>query len=270
MKSRILSFLVAVLAVVGVYCGWRYYDDVIKPEKQIASADDEQNELFSQIKPTQEITAATTVTTTSLHTEKAVTTTVTAEEIDYLADAAKINSSVVGWITIPGTHIDFPIAQAEDNEFYLHNGFDKKYNYELGCPFLDFRCSSDLSGFNSIVYAHHMTEQRMFADIALFKDSAFMEANPVGYLTQHDGVHTVRFFAYLNVPDDSMIYQVADTSEREEYLDDLFAAADYATKNKDDIKENDRLLLLSTCTYEYKDARGVLVGIIESTIEQQE
>ena len=201
------------------------------------------------------------------HTETVVTTTTA---IDYLADAAEINSSVVGWITIPDTHIDFPIAQGEDNDFYLHNGFDKKYNYELGCPFLDYRCASDLSGFNSIVYAHHMTEQRMFADIALFKDSAFMEANPVGYLTQHDGVHTVRFFAYLNVPDDSAVYQIADSAEYAEYIDTLYRSADYVTKNKDEIKETDRLLLLSTCTYEYKDARGVLVGIIESTIEQQD
>ena len=263
MKTRILSILVVILAFVGVYCGWRYYGDVIKPEKEIAAADEVQNRLFSEIKPT----TAVTYTITAVQTETVVTTTTA---IDYLADAAEINSSVVGWITIPDTHIDFPIAQGEDNDFYLHNGFDKKYNYELGCPFLDYRCASDLSGFNSIVYAHHMTEQRMFADIALFKDGAFMEANPVGYLTQHDGVHTVRFFAYLNVPDDSAVYQIADSAEYAEYIDTLYRSADYVTKNKDEIKETDRLLLLSTCTYEYKDARGVLVGIIESTIEQQD
>ena len=110
----------------------------------------------------------------------------------------------------------------------------------------------------------------MFADIALFKDSAFMEANPVGYLTQHDGVHTVSFFAYLNVPDDSMIYRVTDFEEREEYFDILYSSADYAVIDRKEINETDRLLLLSTCTYEYKDARGVLIGIIEPTIEQQE
>ncbi|SHM81178.1 class B sortase [Ruminococcus flavefaciens] len=267
MKTRILYALLTVLVCAGAYCVWRYYDEVVRPERQISSADTEQNQLFSQIKP------AVTIPVSSTAVSSAETTVITAAETiktTPLADAAMINSSVVGWITIPDTHIDFPIAQAEDNDFYLHNGFDMKYNYELGCPFLDYRCASDFSGFNSIVYAHHMTQQRMFADIALFKDSEFMASNPVGQLTLHDGVHTVSFFAYLNVPYDSMIYQVADTSEHEEYLDDLFAAADYATKNKDDIKDTDRLLLLSTCTYEYKDARGVLVGLIGPTIEQQE
>lgn len=265
MKTRILTGLVIVLVFAGLYCGWRYYDEVIRPEKEISAADTEQNELFSRIKPAETtIAAATAVTGT-----KTVETVTTAEtNNDPLAEAAKINSSVAGWITIPGTHIDFPIAQADNNEFYLHNGFDKVYNYELGCPFLDFRCASDFSGFNSIVYAHHMTEQRMFADIALFKDSAYMAAVPCGYLTLHDGVHTVRFFAYLNVPDDSEIYRVTD--DREGYIDDIFASADYCTINKYEIKETDRLLMLSTCTYEYKDARGVLAGIIDNTIETRE
>ena len=257
MKTGILYSSLALLVITLGYCGWRYYDEIIKPEKQISAADTEQNQLFSEIKP-----YATTVQTTTAakSIEKAEITT-TSVEIDYLADAANINSSVVGWITIPNTHIDFPIVQTDNNDFYLHNGFDKKYNYELGCPFLDCRCASDFSGFNSIVYAHHMTEQRMFADIALFKDSAYMADTPCGYLTLHDGVHTVRFFAYLNVPDDSVIYRVTD--DREGYTDDIFASADYCTINKEEIKETDRLLMLSTCTYEYKDARGILVGVIE-------
>lgn len=270
MKIRILYTLTAVLVCAGAYCGWRYYDDVIIPERQISSANTEQNQLFAQIKPAVTVPETTTAAITVPSTETTAITVAKTAKTDPLTDAAMINSSVVGWITIPNTHIDFPIAQAEDNNFYLHNGFDMKYNYELGCPFLDYRCASDFSGFNSIVYAHHMPQQRMFADIALFKDSAFMAANPVGQLTLHDGMHTVSFFAYLNVPDDSMIYHVSDTPEREKYIDDLFTSADYATKNKYDIKENDRLLLLSTCTYEYKDARGVLIGIIGPTIEQQE
>ena len=254
MKRRILYVVLTVLFLALGYCIWRYYDEVIRPEREISSADEVQNQLFSEIKPM----PAVTYTITATHTETNVTTTTAT---DYLADAAKINSDVVGWITIPDTHIDYPIAQTDNNDFYLHNGFDKKYNYELGCPFLDYRCKSDFSSFSSIVYAHHMTQQRMFADIALFKDSAFMAENPVGYLTLHDGVHTVRFFAYLNIPYDSIIYQETDYSQ--EYIDNIFRSADYVITDKENIHENDRLLMLSTCTYEYKDARGVLVGIIE-------
>ena len=52
---------------------------------------------------------------------------------------------------------------------------------------------------------------------------------------------------------------------------DIFKEAKHTQLfESEEIDENSNLLLLSTCTYEYKDARGVLVGIIEPKIEKQE
>ena len=63
MKTRILCIFAVILAFAGVYCGWRYYDDVVRPEMEISAADSEQNELFSQIKP---VTVTSAVSTTVL------------------------------------------------------------------------------------------------------------------------------------------------------------------------------------------------------------
>ena len=251
MRRYVLIGLIAVLAAAGLYCGYRYYDDVIRPEQELTAAEETQTALLDRIRPAAE--------------EAPVPEDPAAPPEDPLAAAAAVNPAVVGWIRIPGTHIDHPIAQAADNDFYLHNGFDGEYNYELGCPFLDCRCASDLGGVNSIVYAHHMNKQRMFADIALYKDKSFLEAHPTGELTLHDGVHTVRFFAYLNVPHDHAVYGIADRAGEKAYLEALFASADYVTMTIGDLgrEEDLHLLLLSTCTYEYQDARGVLAGIIE-------
>lgn len=258
MKTRILTGIVIVLLVALGYCGWRYYGDVIRPEQELAAADSEQRSMFDTIRPVPQGPAGKTPETAP---------DADAPE-DPLLKAAEINPSVAGWITIPGTHIDHPIAQAADNDFYLHNGFDGQYNYELGCPFLDCRCAADLSGFNSIVYAHHMTKQRMFADIALFKDEVFMQAHPEGTLTLHDGVHRVVFFAYLNVPSTSQVYRtdLLTDDDKKAYLTQLLEAADHtAGVTADDLCERSdlHLLLLSTCTYEYDDARGIVAGIIE-------
>ena len=256
MKRALILVVLAVFIAVGGYCGYRYYNEDILPEKQLSEADDKQLELFERVKPK------------VLVSYNGKTETEKTDHGSPLQSAEEVNSDVVGWLTIPDTHIDYPIAQAEDNDFYLHNGFDGEYNYELGCPFLDYRCESDFSGFNSIVYGHHMTRQRMFADIALFKDTAYLQSHRKGTLTLNDGVHNVDFFAYMNVKNTAPAYHAVfvSDSEKEEYIDYIFSDAVYILNySANDLKRNDdlHLLLLSTCTYEFTDARGILIGIIE-------
>ena len=256
MKHKSVFVILLLLIGIGSYCGYRYYSDNVLPEKLTDESYDEQTELFEKIKPKKNTSSTDGMNTGSDIKE------------DPLQPAEDVNSAVVGWININDTHIDFPVAQAEDNDFYLHNGFDGKYNNELGCPFLDYRCEGDFSGFNSIVYGHHMTRQRMFADIALFKDKEFLQSHPTCTLTLNDGEHIVRFFAYMNVPETAPAYHAVfvTDSEKNDYIDYIFSDAQYTTGySSDELKEKDdlHLLLLSTCTYEFADARGILIGVIE-------
>lgn len=282
MKRHIMIGIVVLLLGAGCYCGYRYYDDVIRPEQEIAAADDAQNELFLQVKPSVSVNVPVTESIQESEAQAALTTE-TAENL--LAPAEEINEHTTAWLTIPGTHIDYPVVQGDDNDFYLHHGFDGQLNQELGCPFLDYRCNADFSGFNSIVYAHHMTKQRMFADIALFKDESFFSSHGYGTLILNDEVHTVQFFAYLNVYPTAPAYHAVFVmdSEKQEYLEYIEETADYCLYSTDELldmystDEDDRddkddrddsfdnlhLLLLSTCTYEFDDARGILVGVIE-------
>ena len=109
-----------------------------------------------------------------------------------------------------------------------------------------------------------MTRQRMFADIALYKDGAFFESHRTGSLTLADGTHEVQFFAYLNVPATAPLYQAVFVTpeERRDYLAYILDTAVYCTPDAGDLTADDHLLLLSTCTFEYNEARGVLAGVI--------
>ena len=248
MKKAILIGVTLLLIAVGGYCAYRYYQSDVLPEKQIDDAYDAQIELFARVKP-------------KAHTSDDSS----AEHSELLEEAEEVNNAVVAWLTIPDTHIDYPVCQAEDNDFYLHNGFDGQYNYELGCPFLDYRCEGDFSGFSSVIYGHHMSERRMFADISLFADADFMQMHPKGYLTLTDGVHPVTFFAYLTVYPTAPAYHAVfvNDAEKRELLEYIFTEAKHTqTLTAEDVDETANLLLLSTCTYEFDDARGILVGVI--------
>lgn len=252
MERALILVVLAVFIAVGGYCGYRYYNQDILPEKQLSEADDKQLELFERVKPK------------VLVSYNGKTETEKTDHGSPLQSAEEVNSDVVGWLTIPDTHIDYPIAQAEDNDFYLHNGFDGEYNYELGCPFLDYRCEVDFKGFNSIVYAHNMTHDRMFSDIGLYKDEALLEGHRYGFLAGSDGVHDIEFFAYLSIPSTAPAYHAVFVTdgEKQDYIDYICDTAKYCTMDSAEISTDMHLILLSTCTFEYKDARRVLVGVI--------
>ena len=257
MKRSLLIIAALVLLAAAAFCGYGYYRITILPDKQVNEAYEEQIDVFKEIRPQYVDRTDTAVSLSDTHESLSSEIADTDEET---------GDHVIGWITVAETNIDYPIAQADDNDFYLHNGIDGEYNYDIGCPFLDYRCRSDFGGFNSIVYAHHMTERRMFADVALFKESDFMKSNPTGTLFLPDGAHNVRFFAYLGVSSTSPLYHsvfITD-SEKNDYLDYIFSQAVYTEGlRREDIGTDSRLLLLSTCTFEYDEARGVIVGLIE-------
>jgi sortase B len=250
MKRGVLLGATVLLAGLLCWCAYRYYSEAILPEKQLDDANEQQLTLFSEIRPQTDAQDSGT----------------SAQDAP-LTEAEKVNPGVVGWVRIPGTVIDYPIAQGDDNAFYLSHGFDGQENGKLGCPFLDYRCQPDFSGFNSIVYAHHLKNHRMFADISLFADRAFMQNHPQGYLTLADGVHTVTFFAYLNVPSTAPAYHAVfvTEAEKQDYVSYIFSEAKYTQAlGAEEIGTDARLLLLSTCTYEFDNARGILAGLISS------
>ncbi|MCR4889611.1 MAG: class B sortase [Ruminococcus sp.] len=251
MKRQLIYTAAILSAVVGALAGYRYFTGTYLPEKRLSDAAEEQQKLIDAVRPE----------TVNINESNDEHTT------DPLAPVREVNDDTVGWIYIPGTNIDLPIVQGEDNELYLHNGFNGQYNYELGCPFLDNRCSKDMSGFNSIVYAHNIEGRKMFADIALFRESGFISEHSKGTLTLPDGSHEVDFFAYLPVQSDSAAYHTffIDSREQNEYISYLFSASSYTqTYSEKDLleMENIHILLLSTCTFENKNARGILAGII--------
>jgi SrtB family sortase len=71
---------------------------------------------------------------------------------DNLLDFNKVNSDVKAWLYVPGTNMNFPVAQTEDNDFYLTRGLDKKSKYTGSC-YIDFR-NELLIDSNTILYGH--------------------------------------------------------------------------------------------------------------------
>jgi len=166
----------------------------------------------------------------------------------------------VGWITVPNTKIDYPFAQAADNNFYLHRDLDKQYLF-AGTVFMDHRNRRDFSDFNTVLFGHHMKNRSMFGDLQKFNDQAFFDANKTGTIFLADKTYTIEFFAFIVLkPSDAVIYDptVSDPVDEAAFL---AHAKDKARFYRDiGVTTSNRIVTLSTCNYEFNDARMVLLG----------
>lgn len=178
---------------------------------------------------------------------------------------AQINPDVVGWIYIKDTNINYPIVQGEDNDYYLKRLFDKTYN-GAGCIFLDAACDADFSGKHSIIYGHNMKNQTMFAALMKYKKQAFFEEHSEGMLVTPTAYYRIKFFSgYVSDTwNDAWELDFRNDSYGD-WLSSIQEQSLFETTDQPD--ENDRVVTLSTCTYEFDSAKYVLHGYITEVIE---
>lgn len=181
------------------------------------------------------------------------------DDIDWNA-LRKTNPDVIAWIRLEDSNIDYPIVQGSDNDYYLHTRFDGTAAGS-GTLFADYRSESPFGQFNTVVYGHHMKDGSMFGNLKKFKDIEYAERHRSFSIFTPNGSYELELVAFLNCPYDSLIYDVnVSGQDRSKYIKWIEKNAEYTTDVI--VDENDRLVVLSTCAYEYEGARYVVVGKI--------
>lgn len=167
----------------------------------------------------------------------------------------------IGWLYIPDSAINYPIMQGVDNDFYLHHAYDGG-SLKSGSIFLDYRCENRFMNPVNIVYGHNMRNGSMFAGLLKFADSAYFDCHRYGWIATPETVYRIDFFSCAksdmndelydgSMPVSQWIPHIADRST-------LFRDADFS--------EDDRFISLSTCSYEFQNARTILTGKLVETI----
>ena len=90
-------------------------------------------------------------------------------------DLYEANSDIIGWITVDGTKIDYPVMQTQDDpEFYLRRNFQKEHA-TAGVPFMDASSDIFVPTSNFLIYGHNMKNGTMFHDMLKYKDKSFYQ-----------------------------------------------------------------------------------------------
>jgi sortase B len=187
---------------------------------------------------------------------------------------SKINSDIKGWIRIENSLVNYPVVQTDDNSFYLKHDVAKNKN-QYGTIFIDeindVSNPEKLQGQNIILYGHHMKngDESMFGSLERFRKAEFFNANdsiilnlfPESFKFQIFGVYLVnQDFDYRNT-------RLGTDQDIKNLIYRLMK--EHIQFREVTLTPNDTILTLSTCAYDFEDARLVVMAklIIDDNIQ---
>lgn len=177
-----------------------------------------------------------------------------------LEELQKINPDVLGWLTIKGTHIDYPLVQGTDNVKYVNT--NAKGDFSLsGSLFLDYRNAKDFSDMNTIIYGHHMDNKTMFGDLGNFKKKKYFLKHRYGQLYYGNQWHKIEFLAFIQTDAyNSTLYSPykSNSSEQLAYVSQIKKQAKYVRDVT--LSSSEHFVVLSTCEPFSTNGRYVLIG----------
>lgn len=169
------------------------------------------------------------------------------------------NADVVGWLYCENTPINYPVLRGEDNDEYLHHMIDGTYN-SSGSIFMDYRCAADFSSVNTILYGHNMKNDSMFGTLHDYSEQSYYDSHPFLWLLTPEANYRIDLIAGYLSPADGEIYDTV--SDEEQLMACVSQAMRQSTfRSTAEYSEISSIITLSTCSYEYDEARYVLLGI---------
>ncbi|SHK54135.1 class B sortase [Hespellia stercorisuis] len=168
---------------------------------------------------------------------------------------------VQGWLTIPGTNIDYPVLQSTESEpeFYLKRNYKKEWSAN-GSLFLQWNSNVSESQ-NLIIYGHNMNSGAMFGNLDQYRQYSYWEAHKSVFFQTISGVSEYEIVAVMTADTGIFPFQqvVFGMEGVDSYVERAKALSVFKTGGSQNV--SDHVLTLVTCAYEWDGARIVVVAV---------
>lgn len=186
------------------------------------------------------------------------------------------NQDFVGYLSIPGLDIGLPVVQGKDDSTYLNKNFYGK-STKYGCPFVSYLNNIEPLDRNTVIHGHNMKNNTIFGPLMKYKTlEGYKKAPVITFNTLYKDYQWKVIAAFITnskAEDDNdytflYYYTSVGDAAYAEYFKALEVRSLYSTGV--DVLPTDKLLTLSTCSYEFDDARFVVVARLVRTGESPE
>ena len=172
------------------------------------------------------------------------------------------NPDIRAWLVCEDTGINYPVAQAEDNSYYLKRLYDGTRN-KAGCLFIDYE-NDPFTDRNTIIYGHNLLDGSMFSELIGYQEQAYFDAHPDLLMATSDGGYIVEVFAaFVASPGEAggstspWLISWEDDAAYSAWLESMQSRALVQTNVS--VNTSDQILTLSTCINNGRD-RFLVMG----------
>lgn len=176
------------------------------------------------------------------------------KEVLGASDLKRENDDYRAWLTVYGTHIDYPVMQGEDDLFYASRDILGQTSL-MGAIYLAAHCSPDLSDSYSLVYGHDMDNGGMFGDLRKYLEQDYYEGHRKGLIVREGEAWDLHVFAVVKT--DAYEGKVYGPSELSDSLRD-YISSHAVFLDAEAMAGAKKVIALSTCMDARTNGRLVL------------
>ena len=180
------------------------------------------------------------------------------------------NSDTVGWLTVLGTKIDYPIVKGADNSYYLSRNFNREKDYN-GWVFMDYRNDEQNLDSNTIIYGHNRYYSGvMFGTLNNVTKKKWLNNADNQYITFNTLYKSMTckvFSIYsIDVTSDYLYINFENDESFQNFINLIKGRSNYQFDAN--VTVNDKILTLSTCLD--NDKRLVVHAVLINSNENSE
>lgn len=187
-------------------------------------------------------------------------------ENDKLKELLSLSSDIKGWISINDTKIDYPVLQSPMDSpiFYLDHDY-KKNQSKSGSIFINsYYEMFDENTQNTVIHGHSMRNGTMFAALLKYSELNFLKDH---YIVNFDSIYEKgkwKIFGIVKTNSDEKHGPIFDYFSPKFNSNEDFFNLIYNIKIRSifnipvGISSNDKIISLSTCSYEMEGFRTVI------------